>query len=203
MDVIARLAEWVLDVGARRPAGWIGRFIYGRLSGGEKEDRKVLEWLDLKADDRFFELGQGGGILLGWVLETAARAAAVDHSADMVELAKRRNRQAVEDGRLEIVQADAASLPWPDDSFTCGACLRTFLFFEEPEAVLREVGRVLRQGGRFVILTPARPEGRPMSGLASRYTAEEVDELLQDAGFVSVRVEVTAGRLLCYGEVEG
>jgi len=148
-----------LDVVARKPSGLLGRFVYSRLSGGDKPAQLALERLDLEPDDVHFALGQGGGVLLRTALEAVERTAAIDHSPDMVEPAKQLNGEALVGGRAEIVHGDAAWLPWPDDSFTCGACVATFLFFEEPTNVLHEVNRVLRPGGRFVIVTPAKKRG--------------------------------------------
>ena len=204
MNCLTRLKERLLDITARKPSGWLGRLIYGRFSGGEQIDRLVLERLSLQRDDIYLELGQGGGILLDWVLEIASEAAAIDHSFDMVRLSRQRNRVAVEQGRLQLVHGDAASLPWRDGAFTCCACLRTFLFFSKPIQVLEEVSRVLKPGGRFVILTPANRniEGETRRSSSSqdllhRYTETELSSMLTRVGFVSVAIETVSSRLLC------
>ncbi len=206
---IARWKQSLLDSAARKPSGWFGRFVYGRLAGVDKMGQMALERLELRADDVHLELAQGGGALLSRALETVGRAAAIDHSADMVELAKQRNREAVAEGRVEIVQADAATLPWPEDFFTCGACTASFLFFEDPVRVLAEVHRVLEPGGRFVIVTPAqqakgliRTVFAPWASSMRLYTETEMEAMLAEAGFVSVEVKVMRKRLFCYAEAD-
>jgi len=195
----------MLDMVARRPSGRLGRVVYGRLSGDEPLARLVLDGLGLGPDDAYLEIGQGGGRLLARALETAGRAAGIDHSADMAALARRANREAVADGRAHIVVGDAAALPWPDDTFTCAACVATFLFFEEPMRVLREVRRVLRPGGRLGILTPAEQARGVVSRLFSPwsddvrlYTPDEMIAMLGEAGFVAIDVEVRSKRLLAF-----
>lgn len=208
--VLARWKQSVVDITARKPSGRLGRFVYGRLAGVEKMGRMALERLELREDDVHLELAQGGGALLSRALETVGRAAAIDHSADMVELAKRKNRAALEEGRVEIVEGDAATLPWPEDSFTCGACTASFLFFEDPVRVLREVNRVLKPGGRFVMVTPAQQASgliktvfAPWASSMRLYSEAEMRAMLAEAGFVSVEVKVLGKRLFCYAEAYG
>ncbi|MGC9319747.1 MAG: class I SAM-dependent methyltransferase, partial [Armatimonadota bacterium] len=119
-------------------------------------------------------------------------------------LARRRNRQAVEGGRAAVVVGDAEQLPWPDNTFTCCACVATFLFFERPHAVLREIRRVLGPGGRVVIITPARqPPGfvrsllAPSEGGVGLYSQEEFEEMLRETGFTDIDVELQSRRLVC------
>ena len=50
-------------------------------------------------------------------LETVKHAKAIDHSSDMVQIAIEKNQEAVSEGRVEIVQGNAESLPWGDNSF--------------------------------------------------------------------------------------
>jgi len=206
---LSRWKQSLLDTAARKPSGRFGRFVYGRLAGVEKMGLLALERLDLKADDVYLELAQGGGALLSRALGTVARAAAIDHSRDMVELATQSNREAVEQRRVEIVQGNAAALPWPDASFTCGACVASFLFFEDPVTVLREVNRVLKPGGRFVIVTPAQQASgfmksifRPWATSVRFYPSAEMQAMLEETGFVSVEVEVVSKRLFCYAEAD-
>ncbi|MFP3905262.1 MAG: class I SAM-dependent methyltransferase [Armatimonadota bacterium] len=204
MNDSSSLKNWFLDIIARKPSGWVGRFIYGRLSGMEATDARVIEALDLRANDVFLEIGQGAGLLVKKVLQTVDRAAAIDHSADMVALAKRNNREAVAAGRADILCGDATSLPWPDNHFTCGACIATFLFFDEPAVALREVLRVLGPGGRFVIATPSSEGEGMLPRLFGRwpekaylYGRDQMQELLHEAGFEDIDVELSRGRLWC------
>jgi ubiquinone/menaquinone biosynthesis C-methylase UbiE len=122
----------------------------------------------------------------------------------MVKLAKANNAEAVDAGRLEVVQGGAAELPWPDDTFDCGACVAAFLFFDEPVTVLREIKRVLKPGGRFLIVTPAKKKSpifpRLVGGTGKQvrfYSAEEMQAMVAEAGFSLHDVSVKSGRLHC------
>jgi len=64
--------------------------------------------LGLRRDDYLLEVGCGGGAFLHDVLGSGCRAAAIDHSADMVRVAREANSEAIEQNRLEIREGDAA-----------------------------------------------------------------------------------------------
>lgn len=66
-----------------------------------------------------------------------------------------------------FVDGDATALPFPDDSVDAITCERVFQHLPDPEAAVREFARVLRPGGRVVVIdsdwgtmvvTPGDPE---------------------------------------------
>lgn len=59
---------------------------------------------------------------------------------------------------VRLLTADASALPFPDASFDC--CLDTFSLcvFERPAAAVKELARVLRPGGRLLLLEHARSD---------------------------------------------
>jgi SAM-dependent methyltransferase len=150
--------------------------------------------LALSPDDSLIEVGCGGGVLLSEALKSGCRAAAVDHSPDMVRLAREVNHDAVAQGRLAIHQASADHLPFPDATFTCAAMTGVLGFLPDPIAALRELWRVLGEGGRLVVLgsdptmrgTPAAPE--PMASRLRFYEDDELQRLAEEAGFAKAKV---------------
>ncbi|MGD9496963.1 MAG: class I SAM-dependent methyltransferase, partial [Armatimonadota bacterium] len=111
-------------------------------------------------------------------------------------------------GRAEIVEGHAAHLPWPDGHFTCCACVATFLFLPDPMAALAEMRRVLAPGGRLVIITPAsrapafvRSMHSGGDDAARLYSRAELAQMLAEAGFGSIAVDLASKRLVAYAEV--
>lgn len=184
--------ERFVDVTARRPSGDSGAGHYRDPKEHEESFALALAALELTGRDRYVELCFGGGQVLERALETAASAAGIDHSPDMLALASERNAAAVAAGRLELVQGDVHELPWPDGEFTCAACLNAFFFIERPADFLAEVRRVLAPGGRFVLVTArsaADASTGPWNPALSRYEPAVLRALLLDAGFVDASVE--------------
>ncbi len=69
--------------------------------------------------------------------------------------------------------ADASRLPFADASFDLAFSEYVMEHVEDPEALLREVRRVLRPGGRFVILTPNLLSYKSLGAAALPHTAHE------------------------------
>ena len=186
--------DWFTDRHARRPSGAQSRTTYADPLYHYPNFRVILSELALRADDAFLEVGCGGGALLKDALASGCRAAAVDHSAEMVHVARRTNAAAIAEGRLQIVQGSADALPFDRETFTCAAMTGVLGFLPDPVAAFSEVRRVLRAGGRFVGLgsdpelrgTPGAPE--PMASRLRFYDERQLEGLARAAGFAEVWV---------------
>jgi SAM-dependent methyltransferase len=187
--------DWLTDRRARRPSGAEAREVYADPLYHWPNFRAILHELALTAGDHLLEVGCGGGAFLHEALKSGCRAAAIDHSPDMVRLARGQNAEAIEAGRLEIVQGDAASLPFADNTFTAAVMTGVLGFLPDPVAAFAEIRRVLASGGRLIALgadpalkgTPAAPE--PMASRLRFYTDEEHVRIGREAGLDGVRVE--------------
>ncbi len=190
-----RLGDWLTDRRARRPSGTQARATYRDPLYHRPNFLAMLKELALTAEDYLLEVGCGGGAFLRDALRSGCKAAAIDHSPEMVRLAREINRDAVMERRLDILEAEADRLPYPDGMFTCAAMTGVFGFLQDPVAVLGEIRRVLAKGGRLVLYTGSRelrgtvaaPE--PMASRIRFYEDEELGELARKAGFVEARVE--------------
>ena len=189
------LGDWITDRRARRPSGPQARQTYRDPLFHRPNFKVILKTLALKPDDYLLEVGSGGGAFLEEALKSGCKAAAIDHSPDMVRLAREVNRDAILAGRLEIREGNAGSLPFRDGTFTCAVMTGVFGFISEPLKALSEIARVLAPKGRLALFagskelrgTPAAPE--PMASRLRFYEDAELEQMARQAGFTGSRVE--------------
>ncbi|HEY1767361.1 MAG TPA: methyltransferase domain-containing protein [Terracidiphilus sp.] len=112
-----------------------GAFVH-QLAGG------VLEWLAAQPAERILDLGCGDGQLTLRVAATGAEVWGIDASPNMVAGARARGAAA------EVANAEA--LPFQDRSFDAVFSNAALHWVRNQDAMLGEVRRVLKPGGRFV-----------------------------------------------------
>ena len=160
-------------------AGWS---VLGSLLGKRREWRRLLDGLNLVGDERVLEIGPGTGPVL---VEAArrvpfGRVVGVDlwrpgDQAGNSRAALLANAAAAGvAGRVEVVDGDMRALPFPAGVFD--VALASLAVHNLPDAdrsgAIREVVRVLRPGGRLVIL--------------DFQATEEYERTLRAAGAVAV-----------------
>ncbi|MFN3761833.1 MAG: class I SAM-dependent methyltransferase [Anaerolineae bacterium] len=107
-----------------------------------------------KVAGRVLEVGVGTGVNLPFY-PSGATVVAIDLSAPMLRQARRRPARA----RVRAVQADIHHLPFRDGAFEAVTGSLVFCSVAEPERALGEVYRVLRPGGRLLLLEHTRGRG--------------------------------------------
>src|SRR5947207_9007752 len=116
---------------------------------------RLVSFLDAGSDDAVLDVATGTGLVARAIAERyRCRVVGLDRSADMLGAA------AARDGPIPLVRARAESLPLPDESFDHLTFTYLLRYVDDPAAVLREVARVVRPGGRIVALDfgiPANP----------------------------------------------
>lgn len=102
---------------------------------------------------RVLEIGCGAAQCSRWLDGRGAQAVGLDLSAGMLRTARRLDVRT--STKTALVQADATVLPFADAAFdlACSA-FGAVPFVDDSAAVMREVARVLRPGGRWVFAVP-------------------------------------------------
>ncbi|WP_027874094.1 bifunctional demethylmenaquinone methyltransferase/2-methoxy-6-polyprenyl-1,4-benzoquinol methylase UbiE [Spongiibacter marinus] len=73
-------------------------------------------------------------------------------------------------GNIEYVQANAECLPFPDNSFDCITIAFGLRNVTDKDAALRSMLRVLKPGGRLLVLEFSKPTNELMSKVYDRYS---------------------------------
>jgi ubiquinone/menaquinone biosynthesis C-methylase UbiE len=113
--------------------------------------RMMLEILGPETE-KILDIGCGTGKFASRLLKRCARARVwgLDLSDGMLRRCQDRCRTL--GGRLQIVQADSEKLPFARDAFDAVTCSHSFHHYPHQERVVREMHRVLRPGGRLLIV---------------------------------------------------
>jgi demethylmenaquinone methyltransferase / 2-methoxy-6-polyprenyl-1,4-benzoquinol methylase len=130
------------------------------MTGGQdvRWRRQVIFLARLRPQARLLDLGTGTGDLAREARSQFPRAKiiAADFTLEMMRVGQKR-------GPLDFSSADALRLPFPDSSFDAvvsGFLMRNVIDLQE---ALQEQYRVLRKGGRMVILDTTRPKKKFLS----------------------------------------
>lgn len=146
---------------------------------------------------QLLELGVGTGKNFHYY-PPFVQATAVDISQGMISQATKRAKRLETPVRLELV--DVQNLPFPDHSFDNVIGTLVFCTVPDPLLALKESKRVLKPGGRLILLEHGRPKGDKLSGLfhfLSHFTVtfwgdhlnRDMVKMVKEAGFVVEEVE--------------
>jgi SAM-dependent methyltransferase len=118
---------------------------YGEFIGRYSEPlaTQFADYVEARAGQRALDVGSGPGALTAALVERLGPQAvvAVDPSASFVSAVRRRLPD------VDVRQARAERLPFPDDAFDLALAQLVVHFLDDPEAGIAEMARVTRPGG--------------------------------------------------------
>lgn len=149
------------------------------------------------------DVGCGTGTLVMNYLTShrvVERAAGVDMSEEMLRVAEEKRRYFSPSKPVQFTLGDAEHLPFGTNQFDLVTCCNSFHHYPHPRQALKEMVRVLRPGGRVILIDGCRDEpfgyfifevcvARAEKGV-HHCTAGEFRELMQVAGFRAIRQQV-------------
>lgn len=94
----------------------------------------------------------------------------IDLSAEMLERGRKKVKRYGLSSRISLVEGDAEDLPFDDDSFDAALVAFGVRNFEDLDAGLDGIARVLRPGGRLVVLEFSQPRTFPIKQLYGWYS---------------------------------
>ena len=155
--------------------------IYALLGRNPKSNRLLPSIADLDPSHIVLDIGCGPGAAVRAAATSVARAVGVDRSEPMVEIARRRSRELV---NVEFSVAGAEDLPFPDGAFDRVWAIHSFHHWEDQPRGLAETHRVLRPGGRLLIV---EDDTNGAHGL-DRSRASRLADDLRSMGFADAEV---------------
>jgi SAM-dependent methyltransferase len=118
---------------------------------------KLLALADPRPGDRCLDVGTGAGHTAACLARAGAEVVALDPADGMLDAARRRYGALP---GLRFVEAPGDATGLQDDAFDLVTARHTLHHHADPNATLREIARVLRPGGRFVLVDEITPDPR-------------------------------------------
>lgn len=139
---------------------------------------------DVTRHNMILDVGSGAGQILRHLLrrtQSSAQLVGFDLSHQML----RRARKKLKSHRPAYIAGDLMRMPFADESFDCVTCGWVIEHLPDPRPGLREIGRVLKPGGRALILAT---EDTVLGSLVSRtwkcrtYNRKELEQACVECG---------------------
>jgi len=184
-----------------KPTGWLGRFTLRRMNLSHS---KLTDWglahISIENHGTILDVGCGGGRTVAKLAAVAkqGKVYGVDYSEESVAVTKRTNARWIDLGRVEVRHGSVSRLPFPDNTFDLATAVETHFWWPNLPGDLREIFRVLKLGGKLIIIAEVYKGGNTMaSRIAEKYAARtgmtlpsvnEHRELFTKAGYSDVQL---------------
>lgn len=169
--------------------GWLAGKIMAHRSSNIERNLWTVSLLDLQPEDVVLEIGFGPGVAVEAAAHriSSGKVVGLDHSPMMWREARRRNRQAIVQGRVELICASVesvSSLPCQFDKVFAVNCL---MFWDNPQDALRSIRSKMKEGG--LIAVTHQPRGQGAVDSEAHQKGDEIALWLRHAGFHGITRE--------------
>lgn len=187
-----------------KPEGEAGKAMLSRMNDSHFE---VTGWAlglwTLNPNDVVLDIGCGGGMTLKRVSDSLNDGVlfGIDYSDVSVQMSSELNKTDVMSGKVMISKGNVENLPFEDDKFDKIITVESFYFWPDPIENLKEVRRVLKPKGHFLLVADIYE-----NGLLSEHelenvkkyslnnpTKEEFEEYFRKSGFSETEIHTKSG----------
>ncbi len=184
-----------------KPTGEAGEQMLARMN---ESHGPLTAWglshFNWRGDETVLDIGCGGGATLKRMSDcvTIGNLTGVDYSETSVRTSRQTNTEAIKAGKMDVSQGSVEKLPFAGDSFDKITTVESFYFWPDPPENLKEVSRVLKKGGTFLLIAEIyeRPDLSPATRENIKHynlynpTPETFETIFRKAGFTAVTVHI-------------
>jgi SAM-dependent methyltransferase len=181
------------------PTGHRGRVVAALMN---KRHEALTLWglthVNIKPDYVILDVGCGGGKTVSRLAHRAisGKVFGIDYSADMVEYSRKVNKKLITENRAEIRKGSVEKTGFPDNFFDLVTAIETYYFWLILPDALKEIKRVLKPGGRLLMVNEMVKDGvyevenaEMVEKTQVRLVPlEEIKQIMESVGFADVQV---------------
>ena len=142
------------DAVRARFAGTAGRVAARADEEADALRERLRRFVHLTGEERVLDAGTGAAAVPVALAPFVARVVGVDPVPELLEEGRRR---ATGLENVELLEGDATRLPFDAGSFDLATCVRVLHHVRRPELVVAELRRVVRPGGRVLVVDQLAP----------------------------------------------
>jgi demethylmenaquinone methyltransferase/2-methoxy-6-polyprenyl-1,4-benzoquinol methylase len=134
--------------------------------------KKAIRELEAIHPQQILDVATGTGDLaiMSWQILQPKKITGIDISAGMLELGRKKLENLHLTGNIELIKGDSEQLPFADNSFDAITVAFGVRNFQHLQQGLAEMLRVLRPGGKLVVLEFSKPPNAIFRALCNFYT---------------------------------
>lgn len=190
----------------RKPEGLGGKLMLAMMNVGH---RALADWglqfAEIAKDASILDCGCGGGANIRTMLKKCpnGEVKGVDYSPVSVEKAKKVNEDTILNGRCVILQGNVADLIFAANQFDLVTAFETIYFWPDLLQSFREVHRVLKQDGTFLICNECGGDNEKDEKWTEKidgmtiYKDVQLKNILEQAGFRNIQIHKSEKGWLC------
>lgn len=196
--LMAALMAYILHQ-ARRPSKWTGRIFLRAMNEGHS---RMTDWglqhVAIENPFTILDVGCGGGRTVEKLAELAGEGVVcgIDYADGSVAASRTHNERLIRSGRVAIKKASVSQLPFTDNHFDLVTAVETQYYWPDLPGDMREILRVLKPGGRLVVIAETYKGGKydklkwPVMWLlrSSHLSASDHRELFSTAGYTGIEI---------------
>jgi SAM-dependent methyltransferase len=184
----------------RKPSRWLGQ---STVKGMNERHSPLTGWglthVEIKPQDSILDVGCGGGLTLNKLAHFAAqgRVYGVDYAQGSLAASRALNSELIAQGRVQVEHATVSKLPFPEGQFDLVTAIETQYYWPDLPSDMREILRVLKPGGKLIIILESYKDGRsewiggPMMRVLlglRRFSPADQRALFANAGYIDVQI---------------
>ena len=190
----------------RKPEGLGGKLMLAMMNVGH---RALADWglqfAEIAKNARVLDCGCGGGANIRTMLKKSpnGEVKGVDYSPVSVEKAKKVNEDAILNGRCVILQGNVADLIFAANQFDLVTAFETVYFWPDLLQSFREVHRVLKPDGMFLICNECGGDNEKDEKWTEKidgmtiYKDVQLKNILKQTGFRNIQIHKSEKGWLC------